>query len=329
MSDDSFSAVLDDAFSTPASDAADAVADAAPAEPESVPAKPVPSEPAAEPAADEADPEPAPEPESVPAEPVPSEPVVEDPAEAALNLTPEELADIKSNPATAKLYKSLMRASTAKFQEISADKKVLQAMRENPRAVIEAAARNMGLTVADPKDIATPPAQEKVVDSVMDDMVNLFGPELAPTIRPVMERMVKSLVEREVEPIKAKNAEDAKKAQEAQSKAHADTFRAKHPDLTPEVEAKIMSIGKTVFPAEGTNPGEYLEMLYTLATAGNTARATAKVAAERIKVAQKTAEPRRGGAPVVAPKQSLITEDMTLDQAFDAAWAASKSELSQ
>jgi hypothetical protein len=66
-------------------------------------------------------------------------------------------------------------------------------------------------------------------------------------------------------------------------------------------------------------------MLYTLATAGNTARATAKVAAERIKAAQTTAEPRRGAAPVAATG-SLITEDMTLDQAFDAAWAAAKAE---
>jgi hypothetical protein len=49
------------------------------------------------------------------------------------------------------------------------------------------------------------------------------------------------------------------------------------------------------------------------------------VAAERIKAAQTTAEPRRGAAPVAAAG-SLITEDMTLDQAFDAAWAAAKSE---
>jgi hypothetical protein len=251
---------------------------------------------------------------------------VEDPAEAALTLTPEELAEIKANPATAKLYKSLMRASTAKFQEISADKRVLQAMRDNPRAVIEAAARNMGLSVVDAKEPAVEQRQEAVVDGVMDDMVNLFGPELAPTIRPVMERLVKSLVDKEVEPIRERHKTDIQEAQDRQSKAHAQTFRAKHPDLSPEVEAKIMTLGKSVFPAEGTDPGAYLDMLYTLATAGNTARATAKVAAERIKTAQTTAEPRRGGAKVTAAPASLITEDMTLDQAFDAAWAQAKSE---
>jgi len=66
-------------------------------------------------------------------------------------------------------------------------------------------------------------------------------------------------------------------------------------------------------------------MLHTLATAGNTARETAKVAVERIKAAKATTEPRRGASPAPA-KAPLITEDMSLDQAFDAAWAAAKAE---
>jgi hypothetical protein len=183
----------------------------------------------------------------------------------------------------------------------------------------------MGLVVSEAKNPESEQKQTEVVDEVMADMVNLFGPELAPTVRPVMERMVKALVDKEVAPIREGREADKKAAQDAQATAHAKTFRAKHPDMGPEVEARITEIGKTVFPAEGTDPGSYLEMLYTLATAGNTARDTAKVAAARIKAAQTTAEPRRGAAPAPAPA-SIITDDMSLDQAFDAAWAQAKAE---
>ena len=329
MADDNLASTLDDAFgtpepapeSTPATDPEPKADDPAP---ESTPATD--PEPKADEPAPEATTETTPETEPAPANEQEPEAVVEDASEAALSLTPEELAEIKANPATAKLYKSLMRASTSKFQEISANKRILQAMRDNPRQVIESAAKQMGLVVTEAKNPESEAKQAEVVDEVMADMVNLFGPDLAPTVRPVMERMVKALVDKEVAPIREQRDADQKAAQDAQSKAHANTFRAKHPDIAPEVEAKMISIGKTVFPAEGTNPAEYLEMLHTLATAGNTARATAKVAVERIKAAKETAgEPRRGAAPT-PPKEHIITDDMSLDEAFDAAWAAAKAE---
>jgi hypothetical protein len=122
MADSSFAEILDEAIPTPAPEAEpeatpEVAPEAAPeAAPESGTIVPETDTPAAEPEV-----EPAAEPESV----------VDDAAEAALSLTPEELAEIKANPATAKLYKSLMRASTSKFQEISANKRVLQAMRDN------------------------------------------------------------------------------------------------------------------------------------------------------------------------------------------------------
>ena len=315
MAEGSFSEILDEAIPTPAPEAE--------AAPEAAPAPEAEAAPAADPAP-EATPEPAPAEQPAPEKDEP-EPVVEDPAEAALSLSPEELAEIKANPATAKLYKSLMRASTSKFQEISANKRILQAMRDNPRAVIESAAKNMGLVVSEAKNPESEKKQTEVVDEVMTDMVNLFGPELAPTVRPVMERMVKALVDKEVAPIRAGREADQKTAMDNQAKAYATTFRAKHPDLSPEVEARIMEIGKSVFPAEGTDPAAYLEMLHTLATAGNTARDTARVAAARVKAAQEAAEPRRGAAPAAAATP-LITDDMSLDQAFDAAWAAAKAE---
>ena len=313
MADSSFAEILDEAIPTPA------------------PAVTPEATPEEKPAADgEAAPEATPEEKPAEAEPEQApatdpEPVVDDAAEAALSLTPEELAEIKSNPATAKLYKSLMRASTSKFQEISANKRVLQAMRDNPRAVIEAAAKNMGLVVTEAKNPESEQKQTEVVDEVMADMVNLFGPELAPTVRPVMERMVKALVDKEVAPIRAGREADQKAAQDTQAKTHAQAFRARHLKMTPEVEARITEIGKSVFPAEGTDPGSYLDMLYTLATAGSTASETAKTAATRIKAAQAAAEPRRGAAPAPAAA-SIITDDMSLDQAFDAAWAAAKAE---
>ena len=317
MADSSFAEVLDEAIPTPAP------AVTPEATPEEKPAADGEAAPEATPEEKPAEATPEAEPEQAPlADP---EPVVDDPAEAALSLTPEELSEIKANPATAKLYKSLMRASTSKFQEISANKRVLQAMRDNPRAVIEAAAKNMGLVVSEAKNPESEQKQTEVVDEVMADMVNLFGPELAPTVRPVMERMVKALVDKEVAPIRAGREADQKAAQDTQAKTHAQAFRARHPKMTPEVEARITEIGKTVFPAEGTDPGSYLDMLYTLATAGNTASETAKTAATRIKAAQAAAEPRRGAAPAPAAA-SIITDDMSLDQAFDAAWAAAKAE---
>jgi hypothetical protein len=251
--------------------------------------------------------------------------VIEEASDAALNLGPEELAAIKANPATAKLYKSLMRASTAKFQEISANKRFLDSIRENPRAVIESAARNMGLQLVEHKDTQTEQGQGEVVDEVMDEMVQLFGPELAPAVRPVMERMVRQLVDKEVNPIR--QSQEAYKAEQMdrQSKAHAATFRAKHPDISPEIESKMMEIGRSVSPNEGISPVAYLDLLHTLATAGDTASKTAKLAAERIRAAQESAEPRRGSAPATTGGGG-VKDDMTISDAFDAAWAEIKSE---
>lgn len=243
----------------------------------------------------------------------------DDPEDAILSLSPEELAEIKSNPATAKLYKSLMKASTKKFQEISADKRFLDSIRTNPRAVLESAARNMGLELRDPQAAGTQANSEAVVDDVMQDMVNLFGPELAPAVRPVMERMVQNLVDRQVAPLREAHEQQTLQSYQKQAESYASTFRARHPNLSPEVEKKMLEIGQQISPNEGITPDQYLELLYSSATAGNTATNVAKRAAERIKAAQASAEPRRGAAP--AKPTTGVTPEMSLDEAFDAAWA--------
>jgi hypothetical protein len=242
-----------------------------------------------------------------------------------LGLTPQELAEIKASPAMSKLYKSLNKGYTQKYQQIAADRQFLEQVRANPKAVLLAAAQNMGLKVIDPEEAGTQAHTEAVVDQTMESMVQLFGPDLAPAVEPVMRRMIQQIVDSQVAPLRQTQEALQQQSYQKQAEAYAGTFRARHSDLTPEVEAKMLEIGKTIYPNEGITPDQYLETLYTIATASGQAQKVAKVAAERIKAAQSGAEPRRGAAPVKTGGKQ-ITKDMSLDQAFDLAWQQASEE---
>jgi hypothetical protein len=249
----------------------------------------------------------------------------DDEDDPVLGLTPQELAEIKSSPALSKLYKSLNKGYTQKYQQIAADRQFLEQVRANPKAVLLAAAQNMGLKVLDPQEVGTQANTEAVVDETMQSMVQLFGPDLAPAVEPVMRRMIQNIVDSQVAPLRQTQEALQQQSFEKQAQAYAGTFRARHADLTPEVEAKMIEIGNTIYPNEGISPDQYLEVLYTIATAGGQAQKVAKVAAERIKAAQSSAEPRRGAAPVKTGG-SKVRKDMSLDEAFDAAWAEASEQ---
>jgi len=259
----------------------------------------------------------------------------ETPAEEVLNLTPEEMEALKSSPEGMKLYRSLMRASTQKWQEIAGQKKFLDAVQTNPRAVAEQMAQQLGLQIVDPneptqssQETTQEAAAEEAVDDVMEDLSKLFGAEGAQALKPVMERMIGNVMQKQIAPIQQTQEQFNQYQAAQQAESVAKTFRAQHPDITPEIEARMMEIAKAIMPAPGATPDQYLSFLYQTATAGQAPKVAAKEVVRRVKAAAQSQEPSRSTAP--APKkESAVVGGMSIDDAFDAAFEEATAELEE
>ena len=137
--------------------------------------------------------------------------------------------------------------------------------------------------------------------------------------------MAKNIFDREIEPIRATSANLQQANVVKQAEAEATTFRSSH-KLTPEIEAKMMEVAKTIRPNDNTSPGEYLNVLFQAATAGSAPAAAAKEVVKRVAAAQKVSEPTRSTAPAPA-KTSKVSAGMSLDKAFDAAFEEAQEEF--
>lgn len=246
--------------------------------------------------------------------------------EESFRLSPEELAAVKADPTLGKLYKSLLRGSTQKYQEIAADRKFLEAVREDPRGVIEMAAQQLGLQLVDPQTQQAATQQQAMVDTVMPRLEGLFGKEAAAALRPVFNDMISQAIKQEIQPLAAETQEFRAHQINEQASSIANSFREKF-DVTPDVEEQMMELTMSVQPSPNATPEQFLEFLHTVVTAKQAPAAAAKEMAKRVQKARNSAEPVRGAAPSKPASENRVKPGMSLDDAFNAAWKQAQEEL--
>lgn len=267
--------------------------------------------PAASPA-DTSTPEPEPEPK---AEAKPDDTLIDEDLELAVSR--EELEAIKKDPVLSKLYKNFQKGATQKFQQIASQKRILEEYSRDPEGFARRLAQHHGLNLAPPPP---PTPAGEAVDEVMEEMTGLFGAEAAKALKPMFEKLVGNVLQKEVAPIKEQQEQMRMLGAAKQAEAVTGTFRAKHQDITPEIEQKMVELGQRFQPAEDIDPGEYLDSLYLLATAGRVKAETSKEVVERMKKAAEVQEPRRSVPSSSVPQTSKVKRGMSFDDAFDAAW---------
>lgn len=266
------------------------------------------------------------EPESPPAE-LPTEPTekveqvaTEEDDDLNFTVTKEELEAIKKDPVLSKLYKSMQRGATQKYQQIASQRRILDEYQRDPEGFTRRLAQYHGLQLATPPP---PTPAGEAVDEVMQEMEGLFGPEAARALKPVFEKLVGNVLQREITPIKEQQEVMRMVGAAKQAEALTGTFRAKHPDVTPDIEAKMVELGQRFQPADSMDPVEYLESLYLLATAGKVKAETSKQVVERMRKAAESVEPRKSVPASSVPQSTKVKPGMDFDDAFDAAWEES------
>jgi len=289
----------------------------------------------AEPSAETTESEPAKD-EAAPVDESAEAPAEDDSAEdALLKLSPEELAAIKSNPATAKLYKSVMRSATQKWQEIAEHRKLWEALQNDPENAIKALAAAKGLRIADePQQQAQQQAASQAADDLESEWAQVVGAEAAALLRPLIEKTALRAAQGSLQPVQQATQALQLDAKARQAQAQIATFKAnaqaKGWDITPEVEARMTTFGQQVFPSRQLETVEdgvkHLEMLYRLATADDAdAKAEARVLA-RMKKAAQSAEPSRSVSSAGRGSTSRITDEMDLNAALEVAVDEAVSE---
>jgi hypothetical protein len=245
-------------------------------------------------------------------------------------LTPEEIAQIKADPALRKVYAGLMKSYTPKMQEIAEAKKLLDALHnpETKRQAVEALARTVGVEIV-PSDAPQKEQASKVADDISDEWSKVVGPEAAQMLRPLIEKTALAAVQGTLQPLQQASELYQQDARMRQADAQTTQFKAFAKDkgwnLTPEVEQKMVQLGQQFRPAnqiESVQDGvEYLKRLYHVATADTIESDTEKRILERMNKAAQTAEPTRGIPSTGREKRSNITANMDLNQALDVAFA--------
>jgi hypothetical protein len=244
-------------------------------------------------------------------------------------LTAEEIAAIKADPALNKLRKSLMRGYSAKTQEHSHLVQLGLAYRRDPQGVLKAIADSLGMTVspAQAAAAAAAAAAPPVVDPGKE-LEDLFGPQIGPKVRAVFDKWAEARIGATVAPVQQTLGKVVSQSEAARMQAEENSFKSRHKDVTPQIEAEIVALGQSgkIVPGD-MSPAEYLDTLYDVVMARR-ARQSAKTAgktasvklAKRIEANRRDREPSgvsgRGGS---VKKVSNIANARSISEALDMA----------
>jgi hypothetical protein len=256
-------------------------------------------------------------------------------------ISDEEYATLKAthkdNPDA--LLKELKGVFTKKTQTLAEERKTvaaltkfapfLQELDRDAASAIKAAAAQLGLTVSDTRvetkaaETATTTA-ETMADDVIAQFRTALGPELdfladklAPAIRSLAENVAKSVVGSTVAPLKTAQESLLNKAAQEQRDTVLKSFGEKHPDWKTH-EPKMLDIAAKVKPAEGMEPSEYMDILYTLATKDLATAETTKKVVERMTKAAKADEGKSNPLPT-AQVAIVRPANPSVRDAFEAA----------
>jgi hypothetical protein len=247
-------------------------------------------------------------------------------------LTPEQMAEIKANPALNALRKSLMRGYAEKTQEHSQLVQLGVAYRRDPMSVLKAIADSLGVQVAP----AAPAAA--VAPAAVDpgkELEDLFGPQIGPKVRATFEKWAEARFGSKLAPVEQTLGRVVSQSEAARMFSEEQAFKGRHKDLTPQIEREIVELGNSgkIVPGNMT-PAEYLDTLHDVVMARR-ARIAAKSAgktastklAAKIESNRRDREPSgvsgRGGS--VKPV-SKIGQARSISEALDFALAELENE---
>lgn len=247
-----------------------------------------------------------------------AEPVAE-PADQLL--TTEEIA--KLSPEQQATYKRMQASYTQKTQKLAEERKQVEAlqglvaaMEADPAGTIRKLAEANGLKIAD-----TPKTEQKV-EAVADDAKAAILSAVEEGGLIDMEKLanaITSIVQKGiaegVKPLKQHQEQILAETAAKQTEAILETFTKKHPEWQKH-EAKMTQLGMKLQPTGNMDEGEYMEMLYHLATRDiQSAEQTKNVIAKMAKAAA-AAEPSDSGVQPNRVIQKAPTE-VSFQQAFE------------
>jgi DNA-binding MarR family transcriptional regulator len=252
------------------------------------------------------------------------------------NLTAEELAAIRADPAQNKAYNSMLRGyrdKTTKLaekqREIEAQaeearqaQRLVDALNDNPEDTIRKLAERQGLTISQ----ATAAIKKVETD---EELVKLFG-ESAGEVQPIFDSVVDKRVQARLEPVAARLQQIEEAQQKRQIAADILEFQnelaEQGEEVTEDIEVKMQELTKVVDPGPETTTKQYVKILYDLATSGKTRKEIAKDVANRMTRAVRSRTP----AELPTTGDTLgpaITDKMTLREALRAAAPSVRREM--
>jgi len=287
---------------------------------------------------DEAEEDEAEESEEVEEEAVEEEADEEDASDIFEQLTAEQLAEIKANPTLNRLRKSLMKGYTAKTTEHSQLVQLGNAYKQDPFGVLKAIAQQLGVDVVSPQQKAAAPATTEDPGKELED---LFGEQIGPKVRAVFDKWAEARfgqkLSTEVAPLRDALGRVVSQNEQARMYGEEQSFKSRHKDITPQMEAAIVDLGNSGKIVPGNmNPSEYLETLYDIVSARFARQAAPKPKTanpESVKLARKIEANRKDREPSgvsgrgskVKP-ESKVAKATSVSQALDFAMAEIEAE---
>lgn len=271
----------------------------------------------------------APEPKT----PEDSEPAAE-PADSSAEslLSKKELSEI-SKLSPADQYKAMQRAYTQKTQKLASERKMIEtyqrlidSLQNDPLGTIKLLAEHQGLVIQE-KAAAAPAKPAEQSEPTSAELRSKIDPEVLPVFEPILkviERLEQRLAKAEGEftPLKQRQEEQIAQVAETEAAKVVKDFGEKHKGWEKH-EPKMLEISQRLLP-NGMDEPEYLETLYTLATAGVSESESVQKAIEKMQKAAAASELSSSGVSTskvapVAPKGVSNTD--LFARAYEAAKA--------
>ena len=243
-------------------------------------------------------------------------------------LTPEELAALPPKErANAEKWQAKLtqksQALAARTKELEDWLPLIETLKTNPDAAIEALAQRQGFTVTK--------AQQDAIQKKTAELTAELPEELK-FMQPIFEQFGSKLLDSvrgEIVPLKQATDQIMTQALAAETEATIKQFGAKHPGWEKH-EGRMIELGHKILPAKGTTDADYMETLYTLAIAGISEAEKAKKIVDQINKSADNSEQKKSGVSESRVAQTIPAEFAKLDnkEQMRRAYEAAKSGIS-
>jgi hypothetical protein len=185
----------------------------------------------------------------------------------------EDYAKVKDDPGA--LRKALLKGYTQKTQQLASQRnelgtwaQVREAYAHDPVATMKALAAQSGLEIRDPKAEAIQQTAQEQGDQLITKLRATLDPfglgDAAEALAPVFRELATQAATSATEPIRKQNEQIVSESAQRESAAVIESFGKKYPDWKTH-EPKMVELSQKIQPAEGMDPLEWMEHLYTLA----------------------------------------------------------------